>query len=143
MALDGGGQLADALVNAAQAEAVAAGIGFDAGAGAGLAQREQEVVEFGVLVLNHDGDEAEGIAAGGSFVGRDVADIREMASSDGAGQILGMVGVVFVDGEVGQMALLLFAGHEGQDSVADLAAVEHGLAGLVEILGGGAEVFVE
>jgi len=52
------------------------------------------------------------------------------------------VGVIWHDGQVGQVALLLLAGHVTQDGMGDLLLVELGLAGLVEVAGGLAELLV-
>ena len=74
-------------------------------------------------------DGAEGVTAGGVFVGGDVAGVGQAAGADGAGRLVVVVGVVIVNGAVGNVALLLFAGHEAEDGVGDLLLVELGLAG--------------
>ncbi len=53
-----------------------------------------------------------------------------------------VVVVVIVNGAGGEVALLLFAGHEAEDGVGDLLLVELGLAALVEVAGGLAEFLV-
>ena len=53
-----------------------------------------------------------------------------------------LLGVIRHDDEVGDVALLFFAGHEAENRVGDLLLVELGLAGLVEIAGGRAEFFM-
>ena len=70
-----------------------------------------------------------GVAAGGVFVGAEVAGVGQVAGADGAGGLVVVVGVVVVNGAVGDVALLLFDGHEAEDGVGDLLLVELGLAG--------------
>ena len=74
---------------------------------------------------------------GGVFVGGDPAGVGK----DGAGLVVVVVGVI-VNGAGGEVALLLFAGHEAEDGVGDLLLVELGLAALVEVAGGLAKLFV-
>jgi len=69
MALEGFGQLLDAEINSALADAVAAGVAVNAGQGARLAHGEQETVKLAVGFGDHGGDGAEGVPAGGVFVG--------------------------------------------------------------------------
>ena len=143
--LDGAGELAGHAVNAAGGEAVAAGVGFDLAGGLGLAQRdgEQDVVKLLLPCGHHRGDGGEGFAAGGGFIRGERAVVVDVAGGDAAGEVVIVVGLILTNGQVGQMALLLLAAHEGEHGVVDLALVENGPAGLVEILGGGTEVFVD
>ena len=55
------------------------------------------------------GNGAEGIAAGGVFVGGDAAGVGQVAGADAAGGVVVVVGVGFVNRQVGHVALLLFA----------------------------------
>ena len=67
--------------------------------------------------------------------------VGQVAGADGAGGLLVVVGVVVVNGAVGDVALLLFDGHEANNRVRDLLLVELRLAALVEIAGGCAKLF--
>ena len=143
--LDGGAKLLQSVVNGADADTLAAGVGFNIKAGAGLAEAEQKAVKLAVARGDGGGDGGEGgagIGADGVLVGGQGGIVGQMAGGDAAVIGLGVVVIFLADGEVGQVALLLLAGHEGVNGVGDLAAVENGAAGAVEILGGGTEVFV-
>ena len=121
---------------------MAGGVGVQVGQGPGfaalaiVADGEAEVVEFAVLVGDHGVNSAEGVTAGGVFVGGNVAGVGQAAGADRAGRLVVVVGVVIVNGAVGNMALLLFDGHEAENGMGDLLLVELGLAGAVEIAGG-------
>ena len=142
MLLDGVGEAVHAGVNSAEADTVAVGVGVEVGQGPGfaalaiVADGEAEVVEFAVLVGDHGVNSAEGVTAGGVFVGGDVAGVGQAAGADRAGRLVVVVGVVIVNGAVGNVALLFFDGHEAENGMGDLLLVELGLAGAVEIAGG-------
>ena len=143
MALDGLGQFLNPKINRAASDTLAAGVTFHAGQCAWLAHGEHEVVKLAVWFGDHGVNGAEGVPAGGVFVGRQVARVGQVTGANTAGDVVVVVGVLLVDGEVGQVALLLFAGHEAEDGVGDLLLVELRLAGLVKIAGGLAELFVD
>ena len=117
MKLDGFGQFLDAKINRALADAVAVGVSVNPRQRAWLADGKHDGIKLAVLVGNHGGDGAKGIAAGGVFVGADVSGVGHVASADAAGGVVVVVCVGFVNRQVGHVALLLFAGHEGQDGV--------------------------
>ena len=113
-----------------------------AAAGAGKGQKRENEPVIGRY---HGGNGAEGVKAGGVFIGAEVAGVGHVAGPVCAALAMMkclLVGVISHDDKVGDVALLLFAGHEAQNGVGDLLLVELGLAGLVEITGGGAKLLV-
>ena len=142
MALEGFGQFLDAGINATLADTVAGGVTVNAGQCAGLAHGKHEVVKLALLCGDHGVNGAEGVTAGGVFIGGQVAGVGNVAGANTAGGVVVVVGVRFVNGEVGDVALLLLARHEAEDGVGDLLLVELRLAGLVEVAGGLAKLLV-
>ena len=145
MELDGLRQLLDAEINGAAADAVAVGVAVNPLQHAWLADGQHEAVKLAVAVRNHGGDGAEGVKAGGVFVGPEVAGVGHVTSAVRAALAIMkclLVGVISHDDKVCDVALLLFARHEAQNGVGDLLLIELRLAGLVEITGGGAKLFV-
>ena len=104
---------------------------------------EPEVVEFVVLLRDEGAEGAEGVLAGGVFVRGDLVGIGEATGVDGGGGVVVGVGVGVVDGIVGEVAAAVDGAEVGIDGVIDVVAAELGLAGLVEVAGGGAELFVD
>ena len=143
MALEGFGLFLNAGIYSTLADAVAVGVTVNAGECAGLADGEHEVVKLALLCGDHGGDGAERVTAGGVFVGGQVAGVWQTTRADAAGRVVVVVGVFCVNGEVGDVALLFFDGHEAQHGVGDLLLVELRLAGLVEIAGRLAKLFVD
>ena len=142
MSLDGLGQSLNAGINSALPDAVAVGVTVDTGECAWLADGEHDVIKLAVGCGDHGGDGAERVPAGGVFVGPDVAGVWQVTGADAAGGVVVVVGVRLVNRQVGDVALLLFDGHEAEDGVGDLLLVELRLAGLVEVAGGLAKLLV-
>lgn len=142
MALDGLGQLLDAGIDSALADAVAVGVTVDTGQCARFAHGEEEVVKLAVGCGDHGGDGAERVPAGGVFVGANVAVVWQVTGANTAGGVVVVVVVLVLNAAIGHLALLLFAGHEAEDGMGDLLLVELGLAGLVEISGRLAKLLV-
>ncbi len=143
MALDGLSQSVEAGINSALADAVAVGVTVNAGECAGLADGEHEVVKLALLFGDHGGNGAERVTAGGVFVWGQVAGVWQTTCTNTTGDVVVVVGVGFVNGEVGDVSLLFFDGHEAQHGVGDLLLIKLWLAGLVEIAGGLAKLFVD
>jgi hypothetical protein len=140
MALDGLGELLNPKINRALADAVAVGVAVNPRQCAWLADGEHDVVKLAVWFGDHRMNGAAGVTAGGVFIGSDVAGIGQVAGANAAGSIV--VAVIGHDGQVGDVALLLLPAHVTQNGVRDLLLVELRLAGLVEISGGRAKLFV-
>ncbi len=136
-------QFFDAEINGALADAVAVGVAVNAGECARLADGEHEVVKLALLFGDHGGDGAKRVTAGGVLVGGQVAGVWQMTGADAAGGVVVVVGVGLVNGDVGDVALLLFDGHEAQHGVGDLLLIKLRLAGLVEVAGGLAKLLVD
>ncbi len=132
---DGAGQAVHAGIDSAEAQTVAGGVGVEVGQGAGftalavVADGKPEVVKLAVLLGDHRGDGADGVAAGGVFVGAQVGGVGQVAGADGAGGLVVVVGGVVVNGAVGEVALLLLDVHKAEDGMGELLLVELGLAG--------------
>ena len=144
--LNRAGYLFNPVVYGAGADLHPAGVGLNVGEGIRLPHTHQEVVKLAVLGGDGGVDEVEGAAgfgAGRGFIRAKTGDVGEVAGADRAGQVFGVVGFILVQVEVGHVALLLFAGHKGEHGVGDMAAGKAHPAGLVEILGASAEVFVD
>ena len=146
VALDGVGQCFMRKLNGAQGDAVALGVSPEPLQGARLAalavfsDGEPKVVQFAIGFGNHGENGAGGATTGGVFVRSNLADVRKV--NDARGRVV-VVEVCVVKGAVGDVALVLFDGHEAKDGVGDLLLVELGFAGAVEIAGGLAKFLVD
>ncbi len=107
-----------------------------------VADGEADVVKLAVRFGDHGGDGAEGVTAGGVFVGAEVAGVGQVTGAHAAGGVVVVVVVVVVNGASVRWRCCSLAGHEAEDGVGDLLLVELGLAGLVEVAGGLAKLLV-
>lgn len=146
---DGLGELGHVAVEGFDGNAAAAGQVLEAGSSVGggaeavATDGEPEVVEFVVFLRDKGAEGAESVLTGGVFVGGDLVGVGEATGVDGGGGLVVGVGVGVVDGVVGEVAAAVDGAEVGTDGEVNVVAAELGLAGLVEVAGGGAELFVD